>query len=90
MFACCSSQVVNPHEFLFNYAKASFDLERTKLEELVQMSWTFVNDSLVTTLCLQWEPEVIAIAMIHLALKLKKLTVRTRAHTRGKPTFIIP
>ena len=24
----------------------------------VQMSWTFVNDSLCTTLCLQWEPEV--------------------------------
>ena len=22
------------------------------------MSWTFVNDSLCTTLCLQWEPEV--------------------------------
>ncbi len=31
------------------------------------MAWTFVNDSLCTTLCLQWEPEIIAIAMLHLA-----------------------
>ena len=32
----------------------------------LQMSWTFVNDSLCTTLCLQWEPEVIAIALMYL------------------------
>ena len=31
---------------------------------MVQMSWTFVNDSLCTTLCLQWEPEIIAIAVM--------------------------
>merc|ERR1712202_49369 len=40
------------------------------------MSWTFVNDSLCTTLCLQWEPEVIAIALMYLAAKLSKFEVK--------------
>ena len=39
------------------------------------MSWTFVNDSLCTTLCLQWEPEVVAIALMYLAAKLSKFEV---------------
>ena len=42
---------------------------------MVQMSWTFVNDSLCTTLCLQWEPEIIAIAVMYLAAKLSKFEV---------------
>ena len=33
-------------------------LQIDNIEFQVQMSWTFVNDSLCTTLCLQWEPEV--------------------------------
>ena len=33
-------------------------LQVDSIEFQVQMSWTFVNDSLCTTLCLQWEPEV--------------------------------
>ena len=33
-------------------------LHNDSIEFQVQMSWTFVNDSLCTTLCLQWEPEV--------------------------------
>jgi len=39
------------------------------------MAWNFVNDSLTTTVCLQWEPEIIAVALIHLASKLSKFTV---------------
>lgn len=42
---------------------------------MVQMAWNFVNDSLSTTVCLQWEPEIIAVALIHLASKLSKFMV---------------
>lgn len=42
---------------------------------MVQMAWNFVNDSLSTTVCLQWEPEIIAVALIHLASKLSKFSV---------------
>ena len=41
--------------------------ERSKIEKLVQMSWTFINDSLCTSLCLQWEPQIVAVAVMYLA-----------------------
>ena len=41
--------------------------ERSKIEKLVQMAWTFINDSLCTSLCLQWEPQIIAVAVMFLA-----------------------
>lgn len=70
----CELQVETPHQFLLKYAEASFKAgERLKIENLVQTAWAFVNDSLVTTLCLQWEPEVIAIAMIRLAVRALKV-----------------
>lgn len=40
------------------------------------MAWTFTNDSLCTTLCLQWEPEIVAIAVMYLAAKLSKFEVK--------------
>lgn len=42
---------------------------------MVQMAWTFINDSFQTTLCLQWEPEIIAIAAIYLASKLGQFEI---------------
>lgn len=53
----------------------------------------FVNDSLSTTVCLQWEPEIIAVALIHLASKLSKFTVddwtgRQPTHLRWWDMFI--
>lgn len=39
------------------------------------MAWNFVNDSLSTTVSLQWEPEIIAVALIYLASKLSKFNV---------------
>ena len=50
-------QVDHPYSSILKYAK-SLKGEKPKLQKMVQMSWTFVNDSLCTTLCLQWEPEV--------------------------------
>ena len=43
---------------------------------MVQMAWTFINDSYCTTLCLQWEPEIIAIALMYLTSKLSKLEIK--------------
>ncbi|XP_068633987.1 cyclin-K [Battus philenor] len=67
-------QVEHPYGYLLKYAKC-LKGDRTKLQKMVQMAWTFVNDSLCTTLCLQWEPEVIAVALMFLAGKLSKFEV---------------
>lgn len=67
-------QVEHPYTYLIKYAKC-LKGDNTKREKCVQMAWTFVNDSLCTTLCLQWEPEVIAIALVYLAGKLSKFEV---------------
>lgn len=67
-------QVEHPYGFLVKYAKC-LKGDQGKLQKMVQMAWNFVNDSLSTTVCLQWEPEIIAVAMIHLASKLSKFTV---------------
>ena len=56
-------QVDHPYTSILLFAK-SLKGDRNKLQKMVQMSWTFVNDSLCTTVCLQWEPEIIAIAGI--------------------------
>ncbi|KAF7998532.1 hypothetical protein HCN44_010940 [Aphidius gifuensis] len=49
--------------------------DKNKLQKMVQMAWTFANDSLCTTLCLQWEPEIIAVALLYLFCKLRKFEV---------------
>lgn len=67
-------QVEHPYSFLLKYVKCLI-CDQTKLQKVVQMAWTFVNDSLSTTVCLQWEPEIIAVALIHLASKLSKFNV---------------
>lgn len=67
-------QIEHPYGFLLKYAKC-LKGDKNKLQKMVQMAWNFVNDSLSTTVCLQWEPEIIAVAMIHLASKLSKFIV---------------
>ncbi|XP_039452360.1 cyclin-K [Culex pipiens pallens] len=67
-------QVEHPYSFLVKYAKC-LKGDSAKLQKMVQMAWNFVNDSLSTTVSLQWEPEIIAVALIYLASKLSKFTV---------------
>ena len=74
-------QVDHPYNSILLYAK-SLKGDRNKLNKMVQMSWTFVNDSLCTTVCLQWEPEIIAIAVMYLAVKLSKFEVKDWANRR--------
>lgn len=85
-------EVDHPYNFLVTYAKC-LKGEKYKLQKMVQMAWNFVNDSLSTTVCLQWEPEIIAVALIHLASKLSKFstadwTGREPHHLRWWDMFI--
>ncbi|CAD0201986.1 unnamed protein product [Chrysodeixis includens] len=85
-------QVEHPYGYLLKYAKC-LKGDKPKLQKMVQMAWTFVNDSLCTTLCLQWEPEVIAVALMFLAGKLSKFEVldwngRIPKHTAWWDMFV--
>ncbi|XP_034946387.1 cyclin-K-like isoform X2 [Chelonus insularis] len=85
-------QVEHPYSYLIKYAKC-LKGDKGKLQKMVQMAWTFVNDSLCTTLSLQWEPEIIAIALMYLASKLSKFEVvdwigRQPKHLRWWDMFV--
>ncbi|KAB0802750.1 hypothetical protein PPYR_04936 [Photinus pyralis] len=85
-------QVEHPYRYLLRYAKCLIG-DESKLEKMVQMAWTFVNDSLCTTLSLQWEPEIIAVALLYLAGKLSQFEVvdwvgRTNKHLRWWDMFV--
>uniref|UniRef100_A0A8C9QWC4 Cyclin-K n=1 Tax=Scleropages formosus TaxID=113540 RepID=A0A8C9QWC4_SCLFO len=68
-------QVEHPYQFLLRYAK-QLKGDKSKVQKLVQMAWTFVNDSLCTMLSLQWEPEIIAVAVMYLAGRLCKFDIQ--------------
>jgi hypothetical protein len=85
-------QVEHPYSYLLKYAKC-LKGDKNKLQKMVQMAWTFVNDSLCTTLALQWEPEIIAVALMYLAGKLSQFEVvdwvgRTAKHLRWWDMFV--
>lgn len=85
-------QVEHPYSYVVRYAKC-LKGDKAKLQKMVQMAWTFVNDSLCTTLSLQWEPEVIAVALMYLAGKLSQFDVqdwtgRTAKHLRWWDMFV--
>ncbi|EDV24080.1 uncharacterized protein TRIADDRAFT_27302 [Trichoplax adhaerens] len=63
--------VQHPYKYIVKFAKNLKD-DRAQIEKVVQMAWNFVNDSLSTTLCLQWKPQVVAVSLLHLAAKLSK------------------
>lgn len=52
----------HPHHYVLHFIR---DLEGA--EEVASVSWCILNDSLCTTLCLQYRPEPIACAAIYLA-----------------------
>jgi hypothetical protein len=63
-------QVEHPYKCLLQYAKI-FKIDRELKRNIVQMAWTFLNDSLSTTLCLQWEPEVRAVVTFDICKSMK-------------------
>ncbi|XP_025105468.1 cyclin-K-like isoform X2 [Pomacea canaliculata] len=64
-------QVEHPYSLLLSFTK-QIKGDKEKIQKMAQMSWTFINDSLCTTLCLQWEPEIIAVSLMYLASRLTK------------------
>lgn len=74
-------QVEHPYGLLLKYAKLVKG-DKEKVQKLVQMAWTFINDSMCTTLSLQWEPEVIATSLMYLATRLNKFDIQD---WHGKP-----
>jgi hypothetical protein len=77
-------QVEHPYSYLLRYAKL-LKGDHAKMQKMVQMAWTFINDSLCTTLCLQYEADIIAISLLYLATRLSKIDV-TDWHGRS-PDF---
>lgn len=72
-------QTEHPYAHLLKFAKLVKGncpkADKEKVQKLVQMAWTFINDSLCTTLCLQWEPEIIAISLMYLGTRLNKFEI---------------
>ncbi|XP_059162333.1 cyclin-K-like isoform X2 [Physella acuta] len=64
-------QVDHPYSCMLKFAKL-FKGDKEKTQKMAQMAWTFINDSLCTTLCLQWEPEIVAVSLMYLASRLTK------------------
>lgn len=67
-------QTEHPYAFLLKFAKM-IKGDKEKIQKLVQMAWTFINDSLCTTLSLQWEPEIIAVSLMYLGTRLNKFEI---------------
>jgi len=62
--------IEHPYKYLLTYVK---QIQGNR--NLAQVAWNFVNDSLRTTLCLQYKPQLIAAAAIYLASKFLKYTL---------------
>lgn len=85
-------QVDHPYGYLMKYIQ-SMKADRDKLRGLLQAAWTFINDSYCTTICLQYEPEIIAIAMMFLASKINKIDLldwdkRTTKHENWWDVYV--
>ncbi|XP_011298596.1 cyclin-K [Fopius arisanus] len=71
--------VDHPNIYVPKYAKGlrdpKYPASKKRIERVVQSAWNFARDSLYTTLALQWEPEIMAIAFMYLAGKLGNITL---------------
>ena len=68
-------KVEHPYKSVMNYISnlKKDDQYKDKVKELAQAAWNFVNDSFQTILCLQYPPQKIAAACIHLSAKCIKI-----------------
>lgn len=86
-------EVGHPYEHLINYVK-EFNLivkagqkDDGAHKELIQSTWTFINDSFCTTVCLQYEPEIVAIAMLLLSCKTGAFEIKNWDNRRSDQKF---
>jgi len=71
----------HPYTYLIKFGKLlKGDME--KINGFVQKAWIFINDSLSTTLCLRYKPQVIGLAVLLLSFKLSNQNIRD---FMGKP-----
>ncbi|MES1905787.1 MAG: hypothetical protein MHPSP_003069, partial [Paramarteilia canceri] len=67
--------VEHPYQYLIKFAKQITNLDQKLMQKLVKVSWTFINDSMTTTLCLEWEPDLIALSALYLGSKVIKAEI---------------
>lgn len=85
-------EVEHPYDHLIRYVK-QFTVVRAGQKdesirrEILQSAWTFLNDSCCTTVCLQYEPEIVAIAMLLLACKTGGFEVLDWDHRTSRHQF---
>jgi hypothetical protein len=62
---------------------------QSERKQLAQAAWNFVNDSLRTTLCLQYEPMMIAVAAVYMAAKVTHTSLANSTDKNGasRPWF---
>ncbi|GMS78302.1 hypothetical protein PENTCL1PPCAC_477 [Pristionchus entomophagus] len=64
-----------PYKYIIMYAndfKQKRGFDATMVSEIVRHAWPLVNDSFFTHLCLAWEPQIIAVSLFWLAIKLRQ------------------
>ncbi|XP_039249861.2 cyclin-L2-like isoform X1 [Styela clava] len=69
--------VKHPHKIIVVYLQV---LELEKNRELVQTAWNYMNDSLQTTVFVQYNPETIACACIYLAARVLQIPLPNKTH----------
>lgn len=74
--------VEHPYPYLLRFVKKLNTGTKSK-KEFAQLTWNFLNDSLRTTLCLQYKSDIIALAMFHTAAKIQHIELST--NTPGEP-----
>eukprot|EP00035_Acanthoeca_spectabilis_P040389 m.69483 g.69483 ORF g.69483 m.69483 type:complete len:344 (+) comp9968_c0_seq2:505-1536(+) len=66
----------HPPQYLFQFAKGLQLESGEKIpNQLVQLAYRYVSDSFQTLTCLEYRPMVLAVALLHLATTMLKLTV---------------
>ncbi|KAJ9610405.1 hypothetical protein H2200_005182 [Cladophialophora chaetospira] len=77
---CFDLQLEQPYRVLLDYLRY-YDVQANK--QLRNTSWAFLNDSLVTTMCLQLTPSAIAGSALYMGVKFAGVTLPDDA--RGNP-----
>ncbi|KAF8386436.1 ccnk-1 [Pristionchus pacificus] len=64
-----------PYRYIIMYAndfKSKRAFDAAMVSDIVCCAWPLVNDSFFTHLCLAWEPQIIAVSLFWLAIKLRQ------------------
>eukprot|EP00038_Savillea_parva_P011345 m.196884 g.196884 ORF g.196884 m.196884 type:complete len:328 (+) comp19927_c0_seq1:462-1445(+) len=76
--------VKHPPEYLFQFAKSlKLEFGEKIPNQLVQLAYKYINDSFQTLMCLEYRPEVLAVAHLHLAGTLLKLRLVVQPKEEG-------